>query len=313
MKLKYCFTAYNTFKSIIKDRPWITGCYQWIRVFNGDVVDYKFLEDPEKYDVIQVNLDTTDCRIVSDLKRRLRDSSTIVVANQDYAPEIHHRAFEMYEDIHGAIYDADRVFATSPSAQGIYSSMAPDKQIWLNPHPCETHVIKKLGSWIKNEWAIIVYSRYNGDVTIPLIAMENSGIEFGLVGYLENSDIHAKRTKSSFKTIVNNMAYRDILKMIKEAEMGVFTPVSYSYGRVPCDFAALGTPLICSDKLYSAQKCFPLTSVDPYDTKRMTELALALKQESFREEVISLAEYNVEYFGHKACKERYMEMVEHGQ
>lgn len=308
--MKYCFTAYSVFENIIKDIPWITGCYQWIRAFDGDVVNYKNLEDPEKYDVIQVNLDTMDCRIVSDLKRRLRGSSTVVVANQDYAPEIHHKAFDMYHDLFMAINDADRVFATSPSAQGIFSSLCPGKQIWLNPHPCETHIIKKMGSWIKNEWAIIIYSRYMGDVTIPLIAMEDAEMKFGLIGYLEKSDNFRRRTKASYQNIVNYVTYRDMLKIIKEAEMGVFVPASYSYGRVPCDFAALGTPLICSNTLYSAQKCFPLTSVDPYDTKKITNLALALKQKSFRDEVIAIAEYNVEYFGHKACRERYMAMIE---
>ena len=107
-KLKFCYTAYKLFDSILEKTPMLTGCYQWLRVFDGDALNYNALDDPEQYDVIMVNLDGQDCRLVPDIKKRLgNSSSTKIVANQDYAPEIIPSGFETLSDLTSGILYSD--------------------------------------------------------------------------------------------------------------------------------------------------------------------------------------------------------------
>ena len=86
-RIKFAYVAYRLFDNILDQTPMLTGCYQWIRAFDGDAKNYKDLsaEDLEEYDVIMVNLDGHDCRLVPELRRHLcNSSSTKIVANQDY-------------------------------------------------------------------------------------------------------------------------------------------------------------------------------------------------------------------------------------
>lgn len=308
--MKFCYTAYRLFDELLNNKPMATGCYQWLRVFDGEAVDYNQLDDPEKYDVIQVNLDGLDCRIIPDLKHRLGNSSTIIAANQDYAPEGFHMGFSLLSDLKSGLLYADTIWATSPSAQGMLS-MISNKPVHMIPHPCETHVLKHLNSVIENDWCIVHHHRYSNDVITPYLVFEALDLEFGLVGYAPSFDNNPKRTKAIYRSIVNRQGYLDFLKLIKEAKYALFLSPSYTYGRIPCDTACMHRPLITSKNIFSGQVCYPLTSIDPYDVKAArTLLERLMKDDSFYQEVCDIAYYNVEFFNHINSKNRFMEMIE---
>lgn len=314
-KLKYCFTAYGLFQTLLDVNPMMTGCYQWIRAFDGVAKNYKTLlqEDLEKYDVIMTNLDGYDWRIVLDLKHRLRGSSTKVVANQDYSPETYNDSFEHIQDFSRAIIEADHTFATTPAAQDSMQILAGDEQkVWMIPHPCETHVIKHLKSVFKNEACAVFFHRYNGgDTVTPWIIMKDLGITTLLAGYMKSYDKWHRRTNSIYQQIVDYMKYPDFLKFMAEISYGLFVPNSWTYGRIPCDAACMGLPMVCSSSVYSANVLYPLTSVNPMDYRAAREKMMRLKRDDgFYQEVSDLAKYNSEYFGHKRSRERFMEMLE---
>lgn len=309
--IKFCYTAYTLFDDLLNVKPMMTGCYQWLKVFDGEAVAYKNLEDPEKYDAIQVNLDGYDWRIIANLKKRLKGSSTKIVANQDYAPEIFNSAFEHPQDLISAMEDADCVFATTPSGQEAMQILAgAEKKIWLSPHPCETHVLKKIRSTLMNEVIGVFFHRYAADTINPWIVMNNLGFRYLIAAYYESYDKWFRRTKSIYPNLVPYLKFPDLIKFMRELRAGLFNPVSWTYGRVPCDAACAELPMVCSNTVYSAQICYPLTSVGPMEYNKQRELLkLLMTSESFRNEVIDIASYNVEYFGHEKCKERFMEMI----
>jgi len=315
MKIRYLFTAFRLFNSILEVKPMMTGCYNWIRVFNGDAKNYCELsdEDLEKYDVIMVNLDGQDSRLVPDLRNRLgNSSSTKIVVNQDYSPEVMPSGFDQYVDLKNAIMLADRVFVTTPACQKEFEFIAEGKKtIYLIPHPCETHVLKKFNSFIENDWIVNYFHRYYVDCFTPYLILKDLKKEFGLVGYIESSDKFSRRTKSVFKRIVNYLPFPDILKLMKEARLHLFIPFSYTWGRIPLDVACMNRPLVASKHIWSAQILYPLTLVDPFDVQKARELLIKLDQDdAFYSEVCNIAYYNVEFFGHKLSRERFLSMLE---
>ena len=314
-KVKFLYTAFRVFRDILDNVPTMTGCYQWKEVFKGDAKNYAELtdQDLENYDVIMVNLDGQDCRMITDLKRRLgNSSSTKIIANQDYAPEGITSGFQLYEDLKNGIMLADGVFATSPSGQGVFELIAEGKKkIHLIPHPCETTALKHINSFIENDWVACFYHRYGQDSITPYIALQNSGFKYGLIGHYEGGDKWFKRTQSMWPVTIPYLRFMDSIKLMKEAKYGLFVPNSYTYGRVPCDFACVDRPLVASKNIWSAQICYPLTLVDPFDVKGMRALLYKLRDNpTFYADVCNIAYQNVEFFSHFNSKNRFLQMLE---
>ena len=120
----------------------MSGAYQWLRVFDGKAMnlcdfykdkkalpkacrsDQKLLRKEIKarigdYDVVMVNSDPADCRLMLELREILGNhSSTQLVLNQDHAPELWTTAYEFPQDFKQPIFAADKVFACSTHAWG---------------------------------------------------------------------------------------------------------------------------------------------------------------------------------------------------
>lgn len=319
--MKYLYIAYNLFDSVITNKPMMSGCYQWIRALKGDAMNFKDLgqqeksirDKLEKYDVVMVNADGADCRLLSELRAILGwSSSTTLVLNQDYAPEIWTTAFQFPVDFKIAMLDADCVFATAPIARDLMQTLVGDKkQVALCPHPVETHVLKKYRSHYSSDHLAVFWHRYlGGETFIPYIIAQNCYKNVTLIGYSESEDPNARRTKCTFKRIFPIMTFNDYIKVLVESKFGFEPFRSYSFGRTTCDSAAVGMPVVGNDTLFSMQVNYPMTCVDPYDVVKIRGLFEMLQGETFYNDVRTTAQYNVEFFGHDACRERFMAMVE---
>lgn len=310
MSIKFCYTALRLFNQILDNQPMMTGCYQWIRAFKGDAINYHSLEDPEKYDVIMVNGDGQDVRLIPELHHRLRGSSTKIVLNSDYSTEMINEGFSLWVDLRNAINLADHVFTTTPTSQAAFTPFT-DKPIWLSPHPCETHILKHFASSIENDWCIIYYHRYANETFIPYAALHKLGMKFGLIGYQPEHDQFSRRTLSDYPVILRSIDFMNFMKIIKEARYGLMVGPSYTWARNVCDSAALNRPMVASKNFYAAQICYPLTLVDPYNITEIRNMLTKLRDnDGFYDEVCSIAQYNVEHFGHEACRQRFMAMIE---
>jgi len=320
MKPKILFLAYKLFDQILENQPIMTGCYQWIRIFNSDYKNWKEMEQTkselEKYDIIHINADPMDLRLLSEVRSILGySSSTKIVINQDHAPELWDNTFPFISEFQRGIADADFVFATSPYAQALMQLLSPKKKIHLIPHPCETHVLKKFASFIKNEHILFFWHRYDHQMVAPYLITKNLPIPVSVVGYMEDSDPNPKIFQKVLKwNVFPYMKYPDFIKVIKEARIGYDPFFSYSYGRIPCDCACLGLPIVCSEFNYSSQICYPKTCVNPYDAVKSRNLLKKLiYSPQFYEEVQEEAYEKVEFFNHKNSKERFMKMIENAK
>lgn len=311
--IKHVYTAYTLFDSVLDQQPRMTGMYQWMRVFNSP--SYRIAEllqiDIEKFDVIQVNLDALDQSILFELKERLKGSSTLLVGNQDYSPDIWKTAFGLMSDCRHKWLQCDAMFATSPEGRDLMELVVPEKKVHLIPHPCETHVLKRFESSYKSKHILVFYHRYDNEVITPALVAGGLGIPVTLAGYLESYDQRARHTKCMFDNVIPSMAFQDFFKLIKEATLCYEPFTLHSYGRCPCDAACAGTPVAGSNRQWSMRILYPDTSFDPYDVKSIRgSLARLLSDEGWREHVVEQASYNVEFFNHKNSRERFMAMVD---
>lgn len=311
-KLKHCFIAYRHFDSILNEQPMMSGCYQWIRVFNSDVVNYwGVIDDPEKWDVIQFNMDSMDMNMLFEIRKRIGwESSTKLVANMDYAPGIWKDSYPHPLHVKHAFLQADRIFATNPEGKDWIERLT-GRKVALITHPCETHVLKRLGTTFESNHVAIIYHRYDNPVMAPYLALHDINYVLSMVGYMERKDSRASYTRTMYDNIIPYMKFFDFVKLLAEARVAYEPFTVNSPGRATIDTGCVRTPTVGSNRVYSMRVVWPETSVDPMDVKKIRELTLALiHDESFRQDVIEQAYYNVEFFGHKASREKYMQMLE---
>ncbi len=315
--MKHLFLAYKLFDNLLENQPMMTGCYQWLRVFNSSHANWKEMaqtkKELENYDVIQINADPMDLRLLSEVRAVLgNNSSTKIVLNHDHAPELWDTTFPFPVEFQRAIEEADYVFATSQTAKDLMEMVSKKKKIHLIPHPCETDVLKKLATFIENKHMLYFWHRYDHQMILPYLVSKDLGMMVSVAGYMENHDPNPRAFTKVLKwNIIQYLNFPDFIKVMKEAYVGYDPFFSYSYGRIPCDCAALGLPTVCSDFNYSANICFPETSCNPYDAKKARSmLKKLLHNTEFYEKVRKIAFENVEHFNHKNSKGRYMKMLE---
>lgn len=311
--MKYLYTAYQIFDTIADSSPEITGCYQWIRAFKGDSLSWRDVDKDnlEKYDVIQINADWTDLRLVGEIRDILGDSSsTKIVLNQDHAPELWQNSFEFIQDFKQAMKMSDCVFATSPTARDLMQQIIPEKKIYLSPHPCETHVLKSFRSVHESNHILALWHRYDKFSLIPSIILKGLDIPVSLGGWIKEQDNVRVVKTSNYGMFIEHMNFPDFMKLIYEARIAYDAFTSYSVGRVAWDCSALSTPLVCSNRNWSSRICYPLTSFDPFSAKELRSATERLiKDKNFYEEVKNLAYYNCEFAGHEACRNRFNDML----
>ena len=315
MKIKHAFVAYRHFRSILDNQPMMSGCYQWIRVFDSDIVNFwQVIEDPEKWDVIQFNMDSLDMNMLFEVRRKIGwESSTKLVANMDYAPGIWKTSYPQPLHVKHAFLQADRIFATNPEGRDWIERLT-GRKVALITHPCETHVLKRIGTTFKSEHVAIIYHRYDNEVFAPYLALHDIGYVISMVGYMESKDPRANYTKTMYDNVIPYLKFIDFVKLLAESSVA-YEPFSISSpGRATIDTGCVRTPTVGSNRVYSMRVVWPETCADPYDVKRLRELTLALiHNEDFRNDVVEQAYYNVEFFGHKASREKYMQMLEEGR
>ena len=92
----------------------------------------------------------------------------------------------------------------------------------------------------------------------------------------------------------------------------VYDPFTFhSYNRAIVECAALGIPVVGSNRTQSVNVCYPFTKVDPYDVNSARKLIeKLLNDEEFRNKVINHAKEVSEYYNHENSMEKYLTALE---
>jgi len=318
-KLKYLHAVVQVtdpMKAAMQEVPRRSGMYNWMFMFNGHMKAHKFIKPGEldKYDVVQVNCSPMDMTLINKLHEQLKNSSTMLVLNNDYVAEAWD-GWNLPPDYYKSLLDkGDMIFGTEPCQ----TSHMGDRAYCIQ-HPTWTKMLKRYGrdeQKVRKGRIATVFHWWDGRTFSPHLCMQqlkqkHPHIWTKLYAYNPANDKSCKYSKTMWDEIVPLMEYPDYLQDIMHNEM-LYEPCQYhTYGRNTVDTACIGLPSVGSDRVWSLKHCFPEMVCDPGDLRKTKNIIeKVMKGGPWLQEQMDYAYEAVEHFNYKNSKERYMTALE---
>jgi len=317
MSLKYVHVVQkisNEMKSALEEVPRRGGMYNWMFLFKGSIMQMNDVtkEELERFDVVQVNLSPVDQLMVPRIKNMLNNSSTLLIGNNDYVVETwdthdqHPLQYLQYQDMCDAVFGTEE-FQTSFLRDDAY----------IIPHPHWTGMLGKIGidDMRENRVAALYHwweaKSYTTSLIFEKLRRTHPQIKTRLYSYMATpKDRSARWNKAMFDKTMPLFNYPDFMTSLGSNKF-VFEPCSYhTYGRTSVDAAAIGIPMVGSNRVDSMRRCFPGLSSEPYDCKAILHsMELVMKNGSYLDRAMDYAKDAVEYYNYKNAEIRYMNMV----
>ena len=301
---------------LLKENLARTGLYQWINIFDGEIKRFGDLEEDEleKYDVIHINLSAQDYHLPNLIRDKLgKGSSTKIVCNGDYTTELWQGSFDFPQTFKHLVKSADMVFGTEEYMVGAMEEVY-GRKVHMFPHPCHVKRLKILRPDNKEDFISTIWHRYDNMTLLPYLATRNHGLKTQLIGYNGAQDKKSYATTTMYNRILGGTNFQEFCNQMMRSEL-LYEPFTlHSHGRATIDTAALGLPVVGSNRLQSMNKCYPYTAIDPYDITKSRELIQKIiKDDDFKQKVIDTARENVDYYNYKNSKERFVKALEESE
>lgn len=314
--IKWLMLTCFVHQSLIKNEDCLrTGLYSYLPTFDGDVKNFTEVsyEDIRNADIIHINMSGQDVHLIGEIRDILgKDSKTKIVANNDYTMELWQSSFDYPPTFRRELEQADMLFGTEPNQVGTLEVLTKRK-IHLIVHPCFVKRLKTLRPKRKLNTLSVVSHRYDNYNILPSLAVKDLGCKTRLIGYDPNTDKKKWVTSTCYNEICSAENYMIFCDQLMESRVVVDPFTLTSQSRTGWDCAALGVPLVGSDRNYSVQKCYPFTAVPPYNIKLMREMVKKLLiDDDFRKKVIDYARDAVEYVSYDSSRKKYLEALKIG-
>ena len=309
--IKYVLVTNYIHQQLLQEELSRTGLYQWVNVFNGKISYPRDIVDYNDYDIVHINMSGQDAYLVNDIRESLKeDSKTRIVLNNDYTTEMWGNAFGSTSSLAREIKDADMIFGTEYYQVTALSELT-NRKIYIIPHPADVKRLKNLPELPKKNTISTIWRRYDKHSYIPSLAVRNHGLTTQLIGYDKNQDTKTWQITTLYDYVLSGTNFFDFCDQLRESEI-VYDPFTFhSYNRAVVDCAAMGIPVIGSDRTQAVNVCYPYTKVDPYDvTSARRLIGRLLTDEAFRKKVIDHAREVVEIYNHINSKEKYLTALE---
>lgn len=321
MKLKYCMVVLKEThipRALSKRIEKLTGLYQWLNIFDGEILSLSNM-DPhalEYYDVLHVNLCIGNDKVIPQLKEMLpKGSSTKIICNFDYAVEMIPSSFNTpshtLDNVTKSMRLADMVFCQEPTQQRFFQEWT-DKKIHLIPHPCNTKYAKGFHSpqSLKEPTIGVMFHRWDKN-TLNLSTVTHVDwydYKVKLLGH-ENKDGRVEYGK--FDEVLELDDYPSFLDTLSRCKVLYDGYLFHTYGRVICDAACVGVPVVGSKLIASARLLYPNWLVDPYgiETNR-NKIAALLEDPEIWQEAVDYAYKKVEHYSLKKSRYRMVRAIE---
>ncbi len=317
-KIKYAQVVMKitpAMKTALEEVPRRGGCYNWIFLHQGSMIPYRMLEDPEQFDVINVNMAPADQLLIKELHDKLKNSSTLLIANNDYIAESWCHWQQLPQQYMQLQDLPDAVFGTEP-----YQTSCLRDDAHCIPHPHWVKMLKHIGNDDLNPKGNklgVMYHWWEGNTYLPSMVLnrlrrEGYKFESEIYGYISPGNDRCKSwTRIMYDRLSPGLTYPDFIRALQTNNF-LYEPCHYhTYGRTTVDTAALRIPTVGTDRVWSMRHCFPNMSCDPVDTRTTLDIMRhILKQDSWLDEQMDYAYDAVEFFNYKNSKDRYMKMID---
>jgi len=306
-------------KSAFMEQPARSGMYNWVFVHKGEINAWEQIKHrAHEYDVLQVNMSPIDMHLIPEIRRVLGDNSkTKLVINNDYVCEYWSKWGldpMKYRQIQRC---GDMVFGTEKHQ---VSNMIDGT--FNIPHPTNTHVLKRLGfDKTKAEDSVsYIFHWWNPETYLAHLTLQEVKAKFGvkksrIMGYSPKdnagcTDLMRQYTPSMFNEITPLYDFPDYMDIAQKTRCLYDPNACHTYVRNGVEAAALGIPLVGSDRVFSNKLLFPDLVCDPYDKHAtMEKFNIALNQPKKMKKIMDYAFKKVEYFNYENSKKRYMDAL----
>jgi hypothetical protein len=296
---------------VFREKPMRSGFYNWGAIFKAEMREYNKIDDLEKYDVIHVNMSPSDWWMVFDIKRRIKNSSTKLVLNNDHVSEFWHK-WELDPNMYLQVQEqGDVVFGTEP----YQTSQMIDRAVTI-PHPTNIKDLKFLNNTFKDSNKIGFMCHHYDKTIIQRVLMSKKlksdlKCKTGLYNYVAGNPKERAISEYWFDEIYKQFEFPQFAMSVMRNKLMLELADYHTYGRATVETAALKVPTVGSDRIYSMRQNFPGLCADPYDHKRIRYLTKKLwNDEEFRQEQIDYAYDACEHFNYKNSKERMMKELD---
>jgi len=251
--------------------------------------------------------------IIPKIKEYIKNSSTILITNIDYATENFQEGFRRPRDFYEAFKVADFVFCQDPAntkfANFLFKThMKLKKKAWLVPHPCDMELKKfKIDYDQRIDNIAVMYHRYRNELLLPSMiswGLKYPTILFGLVrGNIPVGLFHYTAAMLPWGKYFYQLAHCSIALD--------YISLYHCLGRYPMETACLGIPTVTTNRIYMGQKLFPMVCHDPMDFEGLRgSLQKLIDDEEFYHEVADYAYEQVENFNHENSRKRLLKAIE---
>ena len=262
----------------------------------------------DSYDVVHLNLCTNDLRIAVEVAPRLKNSSTLLVANVDYAVEMWDAMFPDKRLFFRALGSVDEVFAVEPFQKQILE-LIMGREIPLIPHPVDTKRLKEkaLPKGNRASLVFIMYHRYDMHKMIPAVVTRVVENHEPLIIGITNEQL----PKELFPLSGGMLEYFTYLRILRMCNLAFEFYTVHSVSRFASECSCLRIPLVSTSNSYFATQLFPRTTFHETQLKKMAiTLNKLATDEEFWYQVVGYAYNKVEEYGWKKSRDRFNRMVE---
>ena len=309
--IKYLYVTNYIHHLLLEEELTRTGLYQWLNVFNGDIKQPRDIANYEDYDIVHVNLASQDIHLVGNIREKIpKGSKTKLVVNNDYTTELWGTSFEFPSTISREIREADMLFGTEYFQTTALSELTKRK-CYVIPHPADIKRLKVLNKIQPKNLLSTIWRRYDQHIYTPHLVTRDQGLTTQLLGYDPKIDRRMFLTTTLYDYVYLGTNYMDFCDQLRESKV-IYDPFTFhSFSRTTVDTAALGVPVVVSNRTQSGNICYPYTTVDPYDVYAGRKMIRKLlDDEEFRKLVIDTAYKNCEFYNHQNSMERYLSSLE---
>ena len=307
-ELRFCRITNHIHTKVFDEGLIITGNYLWIRVFNGEIYNanelLSVLKDGD-FDIIQINLASFDIPLVNTVRDKLgQHSKTKIVVNNDYPIEQWEDHLGYVATLGRELEGADLLFGTEPFMTSGLKAIT-DRQVYNIPHPTDVSRLISIKRKGKIPCISVIWHRYDNISYIPHLVVKDQGLRTRIIGYQPKFDCNSQITNQLYDDFLPASRYETYCDHLSESYLACEPSSYHSYGRTTVDTAALGVPVVGSNRIESVRRCYPYTSVDTWDVQQAREKIQRLIQDKdFYELVTNTALEEVEYYNFENSKKK---------
>jgi len=308
--IKYLLVTNYIHEILLKEELTRTGLYMWINVFKGEVKMPRDVEDYNKYDIIQINMSAQDLHLIGEVRKAIGENSkTKIVLNNDYTTEAWGMSFDFPPTVSREMQFADMMFGTEYFQTTAMSEIS-GRKCYVIPHPCDVKRLKSLTPRPKKDVISVLWRRYDQNSYIPSLMVRNQGLHTQLIGYDDKIDKKPFLTTTLYDYVVKGTNFMDFCDIMRESKIILDPFTFHSYSRATVDTAAMGIPVVGSNRTQSVNMCYPLTKIDPWDVKGARDLINKLQDDTeFYDTVVKIAKEKSEFYNYINSKHRYLKAL----